>query len=162
MYDGFGSLTICIETEIHASCHRCFDLARSVDFHAAAAREIDAKAVSGNSTGLAELDDTTTWSARFYGIRFPLTTTITQMDAPNSFTDTMTKGYYRKFEHRYTFEPIGEDSCRMVDELTIEMPFGRAGVLIYKLLLAQKMQFLMEIRSVRIKAAAESSEWQKL
>ncbi len=155
-------MTIRVETEIDAPCQRCFDLARSVDFHAAAAREIDAKAVSGRTAGLAELGDTTKWSARFYGIRFPLTTTITQMDAPHSFTDTMTKGYYRKFEHRYAFEPMGEDACRMVDELTIEMPFGRAGDLLYKLLLAQKMQFLMEVRSERIKAAAESSEWQKL
>ena len=69
-------ITLYTQTIINAPRERCFDLARSVDVHTLTARSIDGKAVAGRVSGLAEQGEWTTWSARFFGVRFRLTTQI--------------------------------------------------------------------------------------
>lgn len=114
--------TLRLQTVIAAPPARCFDLARSVDFHAASATPIQGKAIAGRRAGLAERGDQTTWSARFFGLRFTLTTQITEFDRPHCFSDVMCAGLFTHFGHVYTFQANSDTQTMMMDVLTFRRP----------------------------------------
>jgi ligand-binding SRPBCC domain-containing protein len=43
------------------------------------------------------------------------------------FADRMTRGPFRSWLHRHVVEPIDEQSCRLVDDIEYELPFGPIG-----------------------------------
>lgn len=63
---------------INAPVERCFDLTRSIEFHEKKSSLIGAKAIGGKTSGLAEEGDEIIWSARFFGLRFSMTTHISE------------------------------------------------------------------------------------
>ncbi len=153
--------TIRCETRVRAPAERCFDLARSVDLHVHSSPEIGARAVGGRRAGLSGEGDSTVWSARFFGLRFPMTTRIEHFDAPTGFDDRMTRGLLRRFGHVYRFRPLPEGGCVMSDELTVEAPFGPLGCLVEWLYLARRMRRLARLRLERIRRVAEGEDWRR-
>ena len=149
------------QVTIHAPRERCFDLARSVDCHAATARIIDGKAIAGRVSGLSSLGDWTTWSARFFGMRFALTTEISAFDYPDSFSDTLRSGLFIRFGHVYTFEDIGGGQTRLTDAFSFESPFGPLGRFVDRVMLCGRMKVLDEARACEIKRIAESDVWKR-
>ena len=154
-------LTIRHAVTVHASAERCFDLTRSVDLHVDSSPEIGAQAVGGRQDGLSELGDETTWSARFFGVRFAMTTRIEGYTSPYHFNDRMTNGLLRRFTHVYRFEAQPDGCCNVSDELQVEAPFGFLGCLMERFYLIRKMETLVCLRLERIKAAAEGEEWKR-
>ena len=148
-----------IETEVLAPRERCFDLVRSVDFHTDSSRIIAGKAVAHRVSGLSELGDRTTWSARFFGVRFRLTTEIRQYERPHSFSDVMCAGLFRHFGHVYTFESRDEERTLMTDDFSFESPFGVLGAAFDALVLRYRMHAIALSRSLYIKRVAESDAW---
>ena len=142
---------------VHAPPARCFDLARSVDLHADSSPAIAARAVAGRRTGLSADGDWTTWSARFLGLRFRLTTRIAHFSPPAHFDDRLTRGLLRRFAHTYRCDPLPGDSCALSDHLTVAAPFGPLGRLVERLYLARRMRFLVRHRLRAIKAVAEDA-----
>lgn len=149
------------QTVINAPKQRCFDLARSVDVHTATARTISGKAVAGRVSGLSELGDWTTWSARFFGMRFRLTTEISAFDYPNCFSDTLRSGLFTHFGHVYTFEDVGGGQTRFTDTFSFQSPFGLLGAFVDRVVLQGRMKAVDEARAGDIKRVAESEEWKK-
>lgn len=147
------------ETVILAPIERCFDLARSVDVHTASACLIHGKAIGGRTAGLAALGDSTTWSARFFGMRFSLTTEIMEFDRPYRFSDVQCADLFTHFGHVYTFESRGPRQTVMVDEFTFQSPLGLVGSLFDRIVLCRRMQAVLEFRADFIKRVAESDEW---
>lgn len=154
-------ITLCTVTAICAPPARCFDLARSVDLHAAGASLIRGKAAAGRTAGLSALGDETTWSARFFGLRFSLTTRVTEFDRPHRFSDVQSAGLFRHFGHVYTFRPDGPSRTLMTDEFSFQSPFGLAGAAFDGFVLRRQMQAVMESRALYVKRAAESEEWKE-
>lgn len=152
-------IELSIETEVLAPRERCFDLARSVDLHAASSRIIAGKAVAHRVSGLSELGDKTTWSARFFGARFRLTTEITHFDRPHSFSDVLSAGLFRHFGHVYTFKSCGDERTLMIDDFRFESPFGVLGAIFDALVLRRKMRAVALSRAQFIKQIAESEAW---
>ena len=148
-----------IETEVLAPCERCFDLARSVDLHVASSHLIAGKAVAHRLSGLSEPGDMTTWSARFFGVRFRLTTAITHFDRPHSFSDVLCAGLFRHFAHVYTFEARGDNRTVMTDNFSFESPFGLLGAAFDALILRRRMLLVASSRALCIKRVAESDAW---
>ncbi len=146
---------------IHAPQQRCFDLTRSVDVHTLTARPISGKAVAGRVSGLSGLGDWTTWSARFFGMRFRLTTEITAFDYPNGFSDTLRSGLFAHFGHVYTFEDRGGGQTRFTDTFSFQSPLGLLGALVDCVVLRGRMKAVDEARACEIKRLAESEEWKK-
>lgn len=144
-----------------APIDRCFDLARSVDLHAETSYLISGKAVAGRIKGLSDHNDVTKWSAKFFGIRFYLTTSILDFCKPEYFTDVMISGLFRHFGHRYKFETDSDGYCTMIDELSFESPFGAVGSIFDKHVLKTRMHKLLLSRSEQIKDVAESNRWQR-
>ena len=154
-------ITLCTETMILAPPERCFDLARSVDLHAAGAGAIRGRAAAGRTSGLSTLGDQTTWSAHFFGLPFSLTTQIATFDRPRGFSDVQSAGLFRHFGHVYTFRPDGPTRTVMADELSFQSPFGFAGAALDAFVLRRRMRAVMESRAFSIKRAAESEEWRE-
>jgi len=50
------------------------------------------KAIAGKNSGLIDLDESVTWSARHFGIPFEMTNKIIAMEYPTFFIDKMIKG----------------------------------------------------------------------
>ena len=149
------------ETVILAPLERCFDLARSVDLHAASASVIHGRAVAGRMAGLSDLGDRTTWSARFFGLRFSLTTEITTFNRPRGFSDVLCVGLFRHFGHVYKFQPVSPTQTLMTDEFSFQSPFGFVGAALDGLVLRRRMRRVLDFRARCIKRVAESEEWRE-
>ena len=80
-----------LSTSIKAPIDRCFDLARSVDLHKLSMQHAREEIAGGVETGLMKLNDTVTWKATHFGIRFTLQSAITKFTRPFSFTDKMVR-----------------------------------------------------------------------
>jgi ligand-binding SRPBCC domain-containing protein len=145
-----------IQTLILAPQERCFDLARSVDAHNTSAALIHGKAIAGRMSGLSVLGDWTTWSARFFGMRFSLTTAITAFNSPSGFSDTLQAGLLTDFGHIYLFEATGIGQTLMTDDFFFQSPFGFLGSLFDRFLLRPQMQKTMDFRALTLKRIAES------
>ncbi len=153
--------TIRREVIVRASAERCFDLARSVDLHVDSSTGIGARAVGGRCGGLSGEGNETVWSARFFGVRFSMTTRIGNFAFPARFGDRMTRGLLRRFEHVYRFQPLPDGGCAMSDELMVEAPFGPLGRWMERLYLARCMDELVRSRLEHIKRVAEGDGWRR-
>ena len=149
------------EVRVQAPPERCFDLARSVDLHVDSSTDIGARAIGGRRGGLSGDGDETRWSARFFGLRFPMTTRIDGFSPTTRFRDTMTRGLLRRFAHVYRFRALPDGGCAMSDELTVEAPFGPLGKLMESLYLTHRMRRLVHRRLAHIKAVAEGIGWRR-
>ena len=150
-----------IETvSIRAPIERCFDLARSIDFHEDAARSIRAKAVGGKTRGLSGAGDSTCWQATFFGLSFRLTTRIQDFTPSVSFSDVMTQGLFKNFSHHYRFT-IQDDRTQLEDRFVFESPLGFLSGLLDRGLLLKPMRRAQNERLRAIKFALENGEADK-
>ncbi len=142
-----------LSTQINAPISRCFDLARSIDLHMESTKQTGEKAIAGRTSGLIRLGETVTWRAKHFGIWQTLTSKITQFDYPNSFTDEMVDGAFKRFRHEHLFYAVN-DQTLMKDIFLFESPFGQLGEWANFLFLGRYMNDLLEKRNSVIKAAA--------
>ena len=161
---------ICLTTKINAPVQAVFDLSRDIDFHQKCASKTREKAVGGRTSGLINLGETVTWEAVHFGVEQQLTTKITEMNAPHSFTDEMIKGAFKSFRHEHLFhfdsaqctkcfvqctKPSNNSNCScitiMEDRFYFESPLGIFGKLFNSLVLTQYMTRFLEERNDAIK-----------
>ena len=140
---------------IDAPIERCFDLVRSIDFHAAAARSIGGAAIGGKTSGLAAEGDSTRWRATFFGLRFRLTTQIEQLSPPHAIREVMTRGLFKTFSHDYRLSPEGQHTL-LEDQFVFASPFGLLGRIVDRILLSKPMRRAQVERLDAIKSALES------
>jgi ligand-binding SRPBCC domain-containing protein len=146
---------------IFAPRERCFDLARSVEAHAHSSRLIDGRAVAGRTTGLSELGDCTMWSARFFGVRFQLSTRIAAFDRPHYFSDMLCGGLFSDFAHGYFFELDGAGRTIMRDDFEFQSHGGPLSSAFDTLALKRRMQAVASARLLFLKRVAESQQWRR-
>ena len=146
---------------IRAPASRCFDLARSVGLHQDAAGPIDGRAIAGRVSGLSGLGDCTTWSARFFGLRFSLSTRITEFEPPHRFSDVLCQGLFAHFGHDYAFREHGLGQTLMTDDFFFQSPLGLLGAAFDTIMLKRKMREVAQWRARCIRRVAESDEWRR-
>jgi ligand-binding SRPBCC domain-containing protein len=147
--------TIRLETSIHASPERCFDLSLSVDAHAQSQASAHERPIAGVMAGEMRLGDTVTWEAVHFGIRQHLTTQITAYERPSRFTDEMVAGIFKQLHHTHLFAPQPYGT-RMIDVFTFQAPLGVLGRLAETLFLTRYMKNLLLSRNRYLKRVAES------
>ncbi|HEX9997703.1 MAG TPA: SRPBCC family protein [Abditibacterium sp.] len=147
---------IILETEINAPIATCFDLARDAGFHLESARETGETILAGKSSGLFELGDEVTFEGQHLGVRQKLSAKITQMDAPHSFTDKMTRGVFTSLCHIHEFETLQNGQTRMIDRVEWRSPLGILGKLADKIAVEAHLRRFLLKRCARIKARAEA------
>jgi ligand-binding SRPBCC domain-containing protein len=153
--------TILIETIIHAPISRCFDLSRSIDLHKISAGHTAEEAVEGIITGLIGLNETVTWRARHFGIKYQLTSKITEFEAPYLFVDEMVSGPFKSFHHVHRFAET-DGHTLMTDVFTYVSPYGKIGNLVDWAFLKNYMRTFLLSRNDFIKSYAESEDWKKV
>lgn len=153
--------TIVVNTDVAAPIHRCFDLARCVEFHCFSMRHTGERAVAGTTSGLLNLHDQITWEGRHLFIRQRLTSRITAMDTPHSFTDEMVRGAFHSFHHEHRFETIAPQRTRVTDTFTFRSPLGPLGHLADALFLTRHMRTLLANHQHTLKATLESDHWRQ-
>lgn len=153
--------TVELSTEIRAPVERCFDLARSIDFHVVTAASTQERAVAGRVAGLIELGETVTWRARHFGVWQELTVEITVLDRPTHFQDVMTRGAFARMRHDHRFEQRDGETTVMRDDFHFQAPFGVVGDLVSAAILARYLRRFLVERAALLKATAESDAWRR-
>jgi ligand-binding SRPBCC domain-containing protein len=152
--------TIELSTSIAAPIERCFDLARSIDFHMVSTGNTQETAIAGRTTGLIGLGETVTWKAKHLGVWQTLTVQITALDRPTQFRDEMVTGAFASMAHDHIFQ-ASDGLTVMIDRFTYRSPLGPLGVLADRLFLTRYMRRFLSERARILKAAAESEEWRQ-
>src|SRR5438552_18839866 len=96
-----------LETTIAAPVELCFNLARSIDVHLAAAAGHGQRAVAGVTSGLIGLGETVTWEGHYLLLRRRMTSRIVEFEYPVMFADEMQSGAFERWRHKHTFEQRG-------------------------------------------------------
>lgn len=142
-------------TSIAAPVERVFDLCRSVDAHVATAAATGERAVGGVTSGLLELGDEVTWSARHLGWRWRLTSRITKLDRPRHFRDSMVAGAFKRFDHDHWFE-VRDGVTHVRDVFDFTSPFGLFGRVADAILVTRHMRHFLERRMRDLKRMVET------
>lgn len=150
-----------LTTHIDAPIQRCFDLARSIDFHERTTAETNEKAIAGCTAGLINKGEQVTWRAKHFGVYQKLTSVISEMDAPFYFEDRMIKGAFRSIRHGHFFSEEN-GGTKMRDEFEFEAPLGILGKLFSKWVLTNYLKGFIEERNRMLKKVAESEEWKEI
>lgn len=148
-------LTIRVETSIDAPPESVFDVARSISVHAESMRWTGERIVECPPHDLLELGDTITFEGIHFGVRQQLGGKITELARPERFVDTMVRGAFKRLTHRHDFVRTGNTSCRMIDIMEFEAPWGLIGRAAERLLLEKYMRRLLERRALAVKQTAE-------
>jgi ligand-binding SRPBCC domain-containing protein len=147
-------------TIINAPLERCFDLARSIEFHEHTTTSTGEKAIAGKTSGLIGKDEWVKWKAKHFGITQTLTSRITRYERPFIFEDQMLEGAFKSIRHLHTFTFVNGQTI-MQDVFVFESPFGWIGRAFNRLLLTAYMRRFIAERNQLLKKAAESEEWKK-
>ncbi len=146
--------TIILKTLINAPIGLCFDLARSIDLHVRSMEHSNEQAIAGKVNGLINLNESVSWRAKHFGIYFEMTNKISAMNSPNSFTDEIIEGPFKKLLHQHLFKTIGTQT-EMTDVFEFKAPFGIIGWIAEKLFLTRYMKQLLVERNEIIRHEAE-------
>ena len=146
-----------LSTTIHAPMENVFNLSRSIDFHLKSASKTNEKVIAGRSSGLIELGETVTWKGKHFGLHLTHKSLISHFDYPNSFTDEMVEGNFKKFKHIHKFDSNGKSTI-MKDYLEYSLPLGRLGEFIDHTLIKKHLTNFLTIRNNSIKKKAESMD----
>ncbi|MEM0897438.1 MAG: SRPBCC family protein [Verrucomicrobiota bacterium] len=147
-----------LETEIRALISRVFELARSIDAHAASTSESGERAVASRTSGLIELGEAVTWEATHFGVKQRLSVEISEFQPPVLFRDRMISGAFASMDHIHRFEKTPNGTC-MRDAFAFVAPLGILGRLAENLFLTRYMRKFLSSRNGILKQVAESDEW---
>ncbi|TFD55110.1 cyclase [Cryobacterium frigoriphilum] len=134
-------------TESTLAPQRLFDLARDITAHTESMSGSRETVVSGVRSGLIGIHEQVTWRAWHFGLPLRLTSRITAMTSPTSFTDEQVRGPFRYFTHEHVFLPHGVGTL-MIDRVSFAAPFGPLGRVVERLVLATYLRRLIERRNV--------------
>ena len=145
-------------TKVDAPIEIAFDLSRSIEFHAYTQAHRNEVAIEGKTSGLINLGETVTWSAKHFGISQKLSVEITKFNRPYTFRDTMIKGAFKRFDHDHIFEQHN-GLVKITDIFDYESPFSFFGKVFDFIILKRYMTNFSAQRNRAIKRAIESDKW---
>ena len=144
---------------IAAPQERVFDLSRSVALHKASMKDHDERIVDGTMSGLMNLNDTVTWTAKHLFKQRRLKIRISKIQRPEYFTDEQEAGDFKLMKHEHYFKPI-ENGTIMIDQFHFET-VGLMGKLVTKFYLEKYLTQLLKQRNKMIKEVAEGNMWKQ-
>jgi len=144
---------------IAAPQERVFDLSRSVALHKASMKDHNERIVDGTMSGLMNLNDTVTWTAKHLFKQRRLKIRISKIQRPEYFTDEQEAGDFKLMKHEHYFKPI-ENGTIMIDQFHFET-VGLMGKLVTKFYLEKYLTQLLKQRNKMIKEVAEGNMWKQ-
>ena len=146
--------TIRLITTVRATPQACFDLSRNIDLHVDSMSRSRERAIAGVTSGLIGAGQEVTWEAHHLGLRWRMTSRITEFEPPRRFVDEMVRGPFSRFRHEHLFEsdPSGTKMHDVVEYRTRGGPLSLVG----DPFAGWYLRRLMLARNEVIKARAES------
>lgn len=154
---------IVVRTLVSAPPERCFDIARSVDFHRWSFADTGERTLADGGAvtrGLLGLGDRVTWEARRLGRRHRLTSRITVFDRPRVFVDEMERGAFARLRHEHRFEAAAGGTL-VTDEFEFAAPWGVLGRVAERVLLTRYMRRVLEAHAAKLREACEGEGWRE-
>jgi ligand-binding SRPBCC domain-containing protein len=130
---------------------RLFDLSRDIGAHTESMSRSRETAVAGVRSGFIGLGEEVTWRAWHFGVPLRMTSRITAMNAPQSFTDEQVHGPFRFFRHEHEFTADGTGSI-MIDRVSFAAPLGILGRIVERAILARYVRRLIERRNAYLRS----------
>ncbi len=107
-----------------------FDASLDVGVHAASMRRSGERAVGGVTTGRLRPGESVTWEARHFGIRWRMTSHISEYERPYRFVDEQVRGPFRTWRHEHLFVAPDPSATMMRDVIEFTAPAGLVGRLV--------------------------------
>lgn len=133
-------------TQANLSPADLFEKSLSIDAHTGSMADSQEQAVAGVTSGTIGLGEQVTWRAKHFGIPIRMTSTISAVDAPRSFTDQQLRGPFKYFHHVHEFHELDHGTL-MVDKIQFSAPLGPLGWLAERLVLGWYLPKLIRIRN---------------
>jgi ligand-binding SRPBCC domain-containing protein len=147
-----------LTTFIKAPCERVFDLSRSITLHKMGMQAFQETVIAGRSSGLLELHEIITWSAKHLGKMRQLTLRMTDLKFPEFFCNNQVSGDFKFMAHEHHFKAI-QNGTILIDLLDYSLPYGWIGQMVDKWYLTNYMRNLLVSRNRIIKEYAETDKW---
>ncbi|QKK08298.1 MAG: SRPBCC family protein [Planctomycetota bacterium] len=153
--------TLVFQTTIQAPIDRCFDLARSIDFHVHSMARTGEVAIAGTTSGLIGEGEEVTWRARHFGVTQRLTSRVVECRRPEVFVDEQVRGAFHSFRHEHRFVAIDAGATSLTDTFTFRVPCGVLGRVVEVLVLRRYMHRVLTLHLANLKRALESDGWRR-
>lgn len=152
-----------LSISINAPIERCFDLARSMEFHTYSMRATGEKIVSGRSSGLIELGEFVEFEAAHLGLVRRLRAKITKFERPARFIDEQDRGPFQilRHEHRFSSNPQDPSATLVQDHLYIAVGWSVFGLIAERAIVAPHLRKLLTQHQLNLKSALESQDWKR-
>ena len=118
------------------------------------------KIIKGTISGLMNLNDEVTWSAKHLFKTRVLTVKLTELKRPDYFADEQVTGDFALMKHEHYFKSA-ENGTIMIDQFRFETKYGFWGRLVNQFYLEKYMTRLLAERNAVIKKIAESNQWKQ-
>ncbi|MDP1661606.1 MAG: SRPBCC family protein [Phycisphaerales bacterium] len=148
-----------LQITVRAPAERCFNLARSMDFHVWSMRATGERIVGGRATDLIGPGDEVEFEARHLGLTRRLRAKVTAFAPPTMFADEQVRGPFRSLVHTHSFEAQADGTVRITDLLAFHLGFGIAGLAVERLMIRPHLGRLLRGHQRNLKATAESDHW---
>lgn len=112
------------------------------------------KVVSGRRSGRFTEGEEVTWQARHFGVRWRMTSRITEIQYPHRFVDQQVTGPFAAFHHEHRFVELPEHTL-LIDRISLRAPLGPLGRLTENLGLGRYMEQLIVQRNQYLHQAVE-------
>ncbi|HEY5457741.1 MAG TPA: hypothetical protein VIJ96_19930 [Acidothermaceae bacterium] len=90
-----------IQTTVMAPPSRVFAASLSIDDHLASMASSGEQVIGGVPAGRIGLGQSVTWRARHFGIKWTMTSQITELDEPDRFVDAQLRGPFIRRRNYY-------------------------------------------------------------
>lgn len=144
-----------VVTAVAAPPRLVFDVSLEVEVHTTSMARSGERAVAGVTAGRLGLDDTVTWQAAHFGVRWRMTSRISAFDPPRHFVDEQVRGPFKRWFHAHHFEPDGRGGTVMRDAIEFAAPLGPLGTVAELAVLNRYLPRLIATRNAHVKAVAE-------
>lgn len=149
--------TLTIQIDVDAQPQRCFDLARSMDFHTHSMRKTGERIVGGRSTGLIGPGEEVEFEGRHLGVRQRLRARITAFDPPRMFVDEQVRGAFRSLRHEHQFDELPDRGTRITDRVTFDAGWWLLGIAVERWIIRPHLRRLITSHQRNIKRALETA-----
>jgi ligand-binding SRPBCC domain-containing protein len=148
------TVAFAVQTTVNSPPGRVFAASLSIDEHLASMATSGEQAIGGVTAGRIGLGQSVTWRARHFGIRWTMTSQITELEAPVRFVDEQLNGPFKTFRHEHRFRPVA-GGTEMLDSIALDAPLGPHSRIAERALLSWYLPRLIRQRNAYLKASLE-------
>jgi ligand-binding SRPBCC domain-containing protein len=145
-------------THIKAPIERCFDLARSIDFHKISVGPVKEETVAGCTSGLIGPNQRVLMQSRIGSFRFSTELKITKFNPSFFFSYEVVDSTFQSIVHDYYFYDISEETV-MVNHFYYKLRWGLLGEVINFLFLHNYLTKIITKRNDLLREYAETDKW---